>query len=267
MLLSNEGVISGILQPFYGTYFRPYTRYTNKVEKDKELQIDIPSDIKRLSDLIERFFLRVSKIPDSQQVLDQVTATWKKISTLYEFRMKNPYMRLTRKAQEDYADLFVQIGKQLTACSREGEAASTPKTSVKYAQTEMAKAVAAELKPELEALKRQGENTNRNVLRYSGRLTDEVKQIRKNTQTLLREQSVDEELTAHDNEVYKPRYTGVDLEMLETAKDLVDNGTLNRSSAAQRVYSQYEGKEHGFSSLKNFKSIFYRYYKNIKKRS
>ncbi len=267
VLLSNEGAVSGILQPFFGTYFRPYTRYTNKVEKDKELQIDIPSDIKRLSDLIERFFLRVSKIPDSQQVLDQVTATWKKISTLYEFRMKNPYMRLTRKAQEDYADLFVQIGKQLTACSREGEVASTPKTSVKYAQTEMAKAVAAELKPELEALKRQGENANRNVLRYGGRLIDEVKQIRKNTQTLLREQSVDEELTAHDNEVYKPRYTGVDREMLEAAKALVDNGPLNRSSAAQRVYSQYEGKKHGFSSLKSFKAIFYRYYANINKRS
>lgn len=266
VLLSNEGAISGILQPFFGTYFRPYTRYANKMERDKGVQIDIPSDIKQLSDLVGRFFLRISKIPGAQPALDQVTVTWKKILTLYEFRMKNPYVRLARKAQEDYADLFVQIGKQLTACSIEGEAASMPKTSVKCAQTEMAKAVAAELKPELEALKRQGENANRNVLRYGGRLIDEEKQIRKNTQTLLREQSVDEELTAHDNEVYKPRYAGVDLEMLEAAKALVDRGTLNRSSAAQRVHSQYEGKKHGFSSLKSFKTIFYRYYANINKR-
>jgi hypothetical protein len=209
----------------------------------------------------------MSKITGIHQALDQVTVTWKKISTLYEFRMKNPYMRLTTKAQEEYAELFVQIVKKLARCSREGEAASTPKPSVKCAHTEMAKAVVAELEPKFEALKRQGENTNRNVLRYGGRLIDDVKQVRKNTQTLLREQCVDEELTAHDNEVYKPRYTGVDLEMLETAKDLVNNGTLNRSGAAQRVYSQYEGKRHGFSSLRSFKTIFYRYYKNITKRN
>ena len=266
-LLSNESIMSEILQPFFGTYFRPYTRYTNMVGKDQELQFDIPSDIKQLSDLIERFFLRISKITGIQQALDQVTVTWKKISTLYEFRMKNPYMRLTTKAQEEYAELFVQIAKQLATCSSEGETASMPQTAVQYAQTEMLKAFAAEMTPKFEALKRQGENVNRNILRYGGKLIGEVKQVRKNTQALLQEQGVDEELTAHDNEVYKPRYTGVDLEMLETAKDLVDNGTLNRSSAAQHVYSQYEGKEHGFSSLKNFKSIFYRYYKNIKKRS
>ena len=267
MLLSNEGVMSGILQPFFGTYFRPYTRYTSKLEKDKELQIDIPYDIKQLSDLIEKVFLRISKIPGIQQTLDRAVETWKKISTLYEFRIKNPYVRLTRKAQEDYADLFVKIIKQLETYSKEDDAASLPKSSKKSVQTDIAKAVAEELKSELEALKHQGENTNRNVLRNGGNLIKEIKQIRKNTQTLLREQCVDEELTDHDNEVYRPRYVGIDLEMLEATRGLVDKGHLNRSSAAQRVFAQYEGKKHGFKSLESFKTIFYRYYANITKRS
>ena len=266
-LLSNESVMSGILQPFFGTYFRPYTLYTSKLEKDKELNIDIPSDVKQLSDLIEEIFLRISKISVSQQALNQTVETWRKISTLYEFRMKNPYVQLTKTTQEDYAGLFVQIVKQLATCSEASEAVSPSKSSEECVQTDIAKAVAAELKPDFEALKRQGENTNRNVLRNGGKIINDVKQIRKNTQALLREQCVDEELTAHDNEAYRPRYAGVDLEMLETAKALVDSGTLNRSSAAQRVFAQYKDTKHCFASVNSFTTIFYRYYKNVMKRS
>ena len=101
VLLSNEGVMSGILQPFLGTYFRPYTRYTNKIEKDKELQIDIPSDIKQLSDLIERILTRIGKLPNSSTRLQEATEVWDKISTFYGFRMKDPFMHLTCQAQED----------------------------------------------------------------------------------------------------------------------------------------------------------------------
>lgn len=267
VVVASEEVFGRAIQPFFGTYFRPYTRYPKKLEKDKALGLDIQSDITQLMGLIERVFTRISKIKGVELPLQEAKGLWKKICTLYDFRMKNPFVRLSRKAQEDYADLFIQIGSQLAACSKEDNEVRMSEQSGQSAPAEMAKAVVAELKPELEALKRQGENTNRNVLRCGGKLVNEVAQVRKNTQTLLREQCVDEELTAHDNEAYKPRYEGVDLEMLDAARDLVDKGNLNRSSAAQRVFKQYAGKTHGFSSLENFRTIFYRYYKNVKERS
>ncbi len=119
VLLSNESVMSGILQPFFGTYFRPYTRYTNRMEKDKELQIDIPSDIKQLSDLIERILARIGKLPNGNTRLKVATNVWDKISTLYWFRMKDPFMRLTRQAQEDYGNLILAAIQKFTDCGKE----------------------------------------------------------------------------------------------------------------------------------------------------
>ena len=127
VLLSNEGIMSEILQPFFGTYFRPYTRHTNKIEEDKELQIDIPSDIKQLSDLIERILARIGKLPNNSIRLKEATEVWDKISTLYEFRMKNPFMRLTCQTQEDYRNLILAAVQKFTDCGKKdanGEAIS-----------------------------------------------------------------------------------------------------------------------------------------------
>lgn len=118
VLLSNEGVMSGILQPFFGTYFRPYTRYTSKLEKDKELHVDIPSDIKQLSDLIERILARIGKLPNSSTRLKEASEVWDKISTLYGFRMKDPFMRLTCQAQEDYCNLILSAVQKFADCGK-----------------------------------------------------------------------------------------------------------------------------------------------------
>lgn len=261
VVVASEEVFGRAIQPFFGTYFRPYTRYPKKLEKDKELGLDIQSDITQLKGLIERIFTRISKIKGVELPLQEAKGSWKKICTLYDFRMKNPFVRLSRKAQEDYADLFIQIGRQLVACSKEDNEVRMSEQSGQSAPAEMAKAVVAELKPELEALKRQGENMNRNVLRCGGKLVNEVAQVRKNTQTLLREQCVDEELTAHDNEVYKPRYEGVDLEMLQKAYALFVDGGLTRASAASRVFREYsdKGAKFSFTKLENFRTVVYRY--------
>ena len=99
----------------------------------------------------------------------------------------------------------------------------------------VAKATVDCLTSQLDVIQRQGENTNRNVLRAF----KEVKQTRKNTVQLLEEQGVNEKLTNHDNEkVYHCRYTGVDLEMLKAAAELVKNGTLNQSGAAETVFKK-----------------------------
>ena len=119
VLLSNEGVMSGILQPFFGTYFRPYTRYTNRMDVDKELQIDISSDIKQLSDLIERILARIGKLPNSSTRLKEASEVWDKISTLYWFRMKDPFGRLTCQAQEDYGNLILAAVQKFTNCGKE----------------------------------------------------------------------------------------------------------------------------------------------------
>jgi len=117
------------------------------------------------------------------------------------------------------------------------------------------KATIEGLTPRFEGLQKQGENTNRNVLRA----LSEGKQIRKNTVQLLKEQGVNEELTNHDNEKeYRCRYIGVDLEMLKAAGELVLKGT-SRSSAAEIVFKRREFENHGFSSVKVFKTQVYRY--------
>jgi len=119
VLVSDENVLGAVFQPFFGTYYTPYTRYPDKVEKDKELGLDIPACIKQLSDLIERIFARVEKLPISRAGCRSARKSWKTISTLYAFRMKNPYVRLSCKKQEEYGELFQRLIKDLCSSLQE----------------------------------------------------------------------------------------------------------------------------------------------------
>lgn len=116
-LISDESVVGAVFQPFFGTYYRPYTTYPKKVEKDKEIGIDIRVDIKQLSDLINRILSRLDKLQTSHSSVSAATKLWKKMSTLYAFRMDNPFVRLSRQKQEEYGQLFIDVVRLISSCT------------------------------------------------------------------------------------------------------------------------------------------------------
>lgn len=101
------------------------------------------------------------------------------------------------------------------------------------------------------------DNVGRNVLRVA----KDVRIVKGNTEDIIHNQGEEIKMTDHDGREYKPRYEGIDLEMLEKAYALSADGGLTRASAASRVFKEYsdKGANFSFTKLENFRTVVYRY--------
>ena len=118
-LVSDKNIMGSVFQPFFSTYYTPYTRYTSNAEKNKEVCAEIETDIKKLTDLIDRIFLRVARLPNAQPSLQGALKVWNKISSLYRFRMNNPFIELSIDRQEEYLGLVCEVINSFVALSHE----------------------------------------------------------------------------------------------------------------------------------------------------
>jgi len=113
--------LMSIFQPFYGTYYDPYTHYPERIEKDKELGFEIPADIAALKDWITRLFKRLGNIASVKAQMAVANAAWQKISVLYDFRMMNPYSALSREKQVAFQDRIIELNDALGVVATDGD--------------------------------------------------------------------------------------------------------------------------------------------------
>lgn len=118
-----------IFQPFYATYYTPYTYYPEKSKKDLELGLSIPDDISTLKSWIERLFKCLQKIRNSESATRAAISQWKKIEALYDFRNLNPHLRLTRGQQNDFSDKLIELERLLISATQKENQASTTASS------------------------------------------------------------------------------------------------------------------------------------------
>jgi hypothetical protein len=250
-LISDENVINAVFQPFFGTYYTPYTRYSDKVKNGDAYDLDIPACIKQLSDLIERIFVRIEKMQCSQAKYKAARKGWAMVSALYSFRMKNPFVDLSCKKQEEYCETIKRLIKDVCSLSHEVDDSEvdSEQPSVGGQKDELAQNIAkktaeetmAALKPTLDAVGKATDDRTKGMKALDKQLS-EIKRIANATLNCVSEGA-----------------QGMPLEdgrcILGLRKEMVEEGFLcvrdkkmnNLSSVARKIIKKYAGKAGAYS--------------------